>query len=343
MGTTIRDIATAAGVSVAAVSRVLHGSGGNIRISEKRAEEIKRVAEELHYVPNQTARNLRRGKTRTIGLIFENFGSIAAGPLYYAYLFDGITSVVFANHYKLTILPEIDHENAHVELRSGQLDGVIWCKFLESSKMVRALEKSGVPIVALNSLPLEMPRGSCSIRCDNDAGMELIIDHLFQLGHQKIAFVQEVLEERTPDLVARLEGFKGAMARRGLAVNPDDILTWGVEATDLPKWWSQRTGHTAVAVWNELQASNILRRALNAGISIPTELSVVGFDSTAYCETTIPTLTAVNQPITEMAKTAAEVLLNLIEGKPIADSSIIFPCSLDVRGSTSVLIRSSVS
>jgi LacI family transcriptional regulator len=283
MGTTIRDIAKEAKVSAAAVSHVLHGKGGTIRVSQEKAQVIREVAARLEYVPNVLARNLRKGRSMNIGLVFENFGSIASGPLYYANLFDGLTSVLFSKHYRLTILPEIDHVNGLPELGNGQLDGVIWCKYVPDDRVKTMLEKADIPIVALNSPESVLPERSMSVRCDNEKGAELIVDHLYQLGHRRIAFIGELLEEETPDAVARAEGFRKAMNRRGLTVTDEDFFVWSYEATEFVPWSQSEPQHTALFSWNEGQAGNILRRALNAGISIPNELSVVGFDSTAYC------------------------------------------------------------
>ena len=343
MSTTIKDIALEAKVSVAAVSQVLHGGkGGTIRVSAARADHIRAVANKLNYVPNIVARNLRKGTTQNIGLVFENFGSISSGPLYYAYLFDGIASVLFANHYRLTILPEIDHLNVHKEFGNGQLDGVIWCKFVEEPQMTKLIERAGIPVVTLNSPLADGPKNSCNIQCDNESGMEQTVDHLYKLGHRKIAFIREKREEDTPDLVARLSGFKKAMQKRGLPFSEEDILTWQFEATEFPSWWNSQPGYTALAVWNEGQASRILRRALDAGVDIPGQLSVVGFDSTEFCDTTTPPLTAVNQPIREMAQFAAKTLLSIISGTMPEEHSVTFPCTLDVRGSTIALTQSRV-
>lgn len=343
MATTIRDIANTAGVSTAAVSRVLHGSGGTIRVSEEKAAHIKAVAAQLNYVPNAVARNLKHGKSKNVGLVFENFGSISAGPLYYAYLFDGLAEVLFANHYRLTILPEIDTRNAHKELANGQLDGLIWCKFVDDPAVEKMISKLQLPVVALNTLESHLPPRSCAISCNNHHGADLVIDHLVELGHKRIGFVNEIREEQTPDAIARHEGYIAAMNRHGLSTSNEDLFTWSFEATEFPLWWEKQTGHTALFVWNEGQASRVLRRAQNAGVSIPGELSVVGFDSTDFCETTTPPLTAVRQPIREMAGHAATTLLSMISGHDPEQTLVNFPVTLDVRGSTQALTQSRVS
>src|ERR1700683_482595 len=107
--TTLREVALEAGVSVPAVSKVLHGRGDSIRVSEEKAEAIRAAAERLKYTPNALARSLRCSRSPNVGLVFEHFGHIAAGPLYYVHLLDGIASELFKYHYRLTILPEVPH------------------------------------------------------------------------------------------------------------------------------------------------------------------------------------------------------------------------------------------
>ena len=125
---TLRDVAEAANVSTTAVSRVLHGGGPGVRVSEERAAQIRAVAERLNYRANALARNLRTSRTHTVGVLFENMRGMGDGPLYTTHLLDGVASVLFRNGYRLTLLAEIDHNNVIGSLGDGQLEGVIWCK-----------------------------------------------------------------------------------------------------------------------------------------------------------------------------------------------------------------------
>ena len=334
MSTTIRDIAREAGVSVATVSKVLHGGGNSIRVSETRAAQVREVAAKLNYVPNSVARNLRSGRSQTIGLVFEHFGSISAGPLYYVYMFDGITQILFKRHYRLTILPEIDTKNIATMLSDGRLDGVIWCKLDRDGHLAESLKEVTIPIVALNAA-FEEEVAIPAFACDNEAGSRLVVNHLAELGHKRILFVTEHIEIDAPDSKARVAGFRKAMQDRGLDVLDEDVVTWDRDATEFADWWAQKPEHTAVYAWNEGVASAILLQARERGVEVPKHLSVVGFDSTAFCDTTPPPLTAVRQPIKEMAEAATKTLLRLIAGAPAGDLLTIFPCTLDVRQSTS--------
>lgn len=333
-GATMKEVALAAGVSVSAVCKVLHGKGKSIRISDQKARHIREVADNLKYHPNALARSLRLSKTHTVGLIFENFGSIAAGPLYYVHLLDGIASELFRNHYRLTIMPEISTASAAQILNDGRLDGVIWCKMPRDLALHQDLVERTVPIVALNAPPPEGSPLLNFISCDNEGGVELAIRHLHDLGHRRILFALERGEVDTPDAQSRLAGFRKAMAAFDLPCGEEDVVCWTTDANELKPWLEPKPPHTAILAWNERLGGEILARAQELGCRVPDDLSVVGFDSTNYCNSTIPKLTAVSQPVSAMAQTAARLLLDLIEGNATDRHFKTFPCALDIREST---------
>ncbi|MES1227244.1 MAG: substrate-binding domain-containing protein, partial [Armatimonadota bacterium] len=143
-------------------------------------------------------------------------------------------------------------------------------------------------------------------------------------------------ESTTPDAQARLSGFLKACARKGICVRDEDVQVWSYDAHEMEAWWASKPRQTAIFAWNEGVAGNILKQAARLGIEVPRQLSVVGFDSTAYCETTTPKLTAVRQPISAMANAAAEYLFRLLEGEETQTEDLVFACSLDERESLSV-------
>ena len=335
MGVTIKEVAKAAGVSSAAVSRVLHGRGGNIRVSEIRAEQIRTVAAEMRYVPNALARSLRVSRTHSIGLLFENFSGIASGPLYIANLLDGVARTIFPRHYRLTILSEFDHDDLIGSLGDGRLDGVIWCKMARDGRVQDQIRACPIPIVAFSGAGCEL--GVASVACDNRQGIELALDHLAGLGHRKILFVNEREESDAPDCIERREAFLEGAARRGIR---GDAVCWSWDLDEFDRYLRDGGGHTAILAWSERCAAAVLEKAVSLGLELPRDLSVVGFDSTDFCETTRPRLTAVRQPVPAMAESAARTLISLIEGEPPSSLSTLFPCTLDIRGSTARPSRS---
>jgi LacI family transcriptional regulator len=329
-GVTLKDVASRAGVSVSAVSQALHGRGANVRVGAATREAIVQAAADLGYVPNANARSLRTNRSHTVGLIFENFGSIGAGPRFYVHLLDAVAREIFARGRRLTLLPHIDHQRPAAMLEDGRLDGVLWCKANEDPCLRDRIAALNIPCVLMSSrLPDESLYG---VACDNAAGSALVVQHLLDLGHTKIQFVMERNETETPDAVERWQGFRAACAERGLECEAAEV--WGPDARELAAWRTRKPGSTAIYCWNEGLASNALKQCQRLGISVPRELSVVGFDSTEFCEETRPRLTAVQQDIDQMASLAARTLLDLIDGKPAPTRRMLFPVSLDVRDST---------
>lgn len=336
MPVTLREVAQEAGVSTAAASKVLHGRGDSVRVSAQKADIIRDVARRLDYRPNALARNLRSSRTHTIGLIWENFTGIASGPLYFMHLMDGVASAVVNRHYRLTILPEIAHDDLISTLGDGQLEGVVWCKLAKDAATLDLIHQSPIPIVALNAPAPVDPSNAYFVSCDNEAGIELAVDHLWDLGHRRILFVNEEEESGTPDCLARRAGFMSALSRHGVVPRPEDLVDWDWHLNDFAEWWASKPPHTAVICWTERCGALLLKRAQELGLSLPHDLSVIGFDSTQFCETTLPRLTAVRQPISEMARHATETLFDLISGNKPDQHSCIFPCALDVRDSTAL-------
>jgi LacI family transcriptional regulator len=213
MGVTIKEVARVAGVSSASVSCVLHGRGTNIRVSKARADEIRRVAKELCYVPNALARGLRVSRTNTIGLLFENFGGFAVGPQYIVELLDGVAGTIFPRHFRLTILSELNHDDVIGSLGDGHLDGVIWCKMAREERVLEQIRSCPIPIVAMSAAA---PSTTPFVACDNRQGIELALDHLFELGHENVLFVHEVEEDDAPDCMDRRKAFCSGAAKRGM-------------------------------------------------------------------------------------------------------------------------------
>lgn len=331
--TTMKEVAQEAGVSIAAVSKVLHGKGPNIRVSEARAEVIREAAKKLRYQPNGLARSLRMSRTHTVGLIWENMADIGDGPLYYMYLLDGVASELFRKHYRLTILPEIPHSSTISSLSDGRLDGVIWCKMPDLPGIRDQLTHSSLNVVGLNT---QAAHSLCPmVTCDNEHGSGLVVDHLVDLGHRNIAFAQDWGSEDTPDAITRYDGYRKALQKHGIPFS-ENLLFWcDKHKPEVADWLNRNPETTAVYAWYEGLAGKIMASAQEAGYQIPRDLSVVGFDSTLYCDTLSPKLTAIRQPIKEMAQVAARALMDLIEGQVPDKTSYIFPCTLDVRESSS--------
>jgi LacI family transcriptional regulator len=329
---TLKQVAQHAGVSVSAVSAVLNNKVSSIRVSDETASQIRKAALELNYIPNGIAQSLRTNRTNNVGLVFENFGDITDGQ-FYVELLNGVVQELFKNKYRLTILPEVDRSNPLKSLGNGILDGIIWCKLPQSPEVIEILQKASMPFVALHARPSLGHEAAAYITSDNYGGARLAVQHLHELGHKHILFVLEEFEVDVPDAQARLSGFIDACTEFGIPCEEGDIRTWSREFNEFNDYLSSKPPHTAIICWNERTAALLLDLAIPAGINVPNDLSVIGFDSTSYSERTTPRLTCVHQPIGEMGATAARTLLDHLNGiETLQDHD--FKTHLDIRDST---------
>lgn len=334
MSVTIRDVASAAGVSPMAVSKVLHGKGANVRVGKDTADLIRKVAQDLQYQPNALARSFRLRRTKTIGLLFDNWTRVSQGSQYFAHLLDGVTSSAFPRGYAMTICPRLFEGGESIN--DGRFDGFIWAKFESTSTNLITLERSRTPMVVLHASGRELTdRGVNTVCCENTRAMKQAVDHLVELGHTRIAFVSPQTIEHNDETVVRAEGVRLAMESHGLAFGSDDCLSWDYDAKQFGTWWETKPPHTALILRSEAQAGAIYEESARRGIKVPDDLSIVGFDSTSYCETLSPRLTSVSQPIEDMAHKATDLLLAIIEGRnDLPPTDHVFPCGFDVREST---------
>ena len=318
-----------------AVSAVLHGTGRNVKVSADTSENIRRVARELRYQPNHLARFLRNNRTNTIGVVFQHFERLSDENPYYPQLLNGIMSALFAVDYTLALCPKLVQHSQDGLISDGRFDGVLWCRpdFTEAS--LDGLRHSSTPVVMMHAPPGSAP-GVPTFCADNEGALHLVVDHLLGLGHKRIAFVIDPVNEHTAEGRVRTAAFQLAMAQVGL---PADVVVWDYEAKELEHYATKNRPHTALATFSDTLAGHLLARCARLGILVPHDLSIVGFDSSSFCDHTSPRLTSINQPVELLAREATNYLLALIdrrrEGVPDTDvAASVYPCRLDVRDST---------
>ena len=316
-----------------AVSKVLHGKGANVRVGADTAETIRRVANELRYQPNRLARSFRQQKTHTIGLVFSHFGRIGELDGYFSAFLNGVMSATFQSEYGLTICPKLVKLSANGVINDGRFDGLLWCKPDYTVQSAESIERSEIPIVMMHAPEGEGPKVP-RFCCDNDQGLRLAVNHLVELGHRRIAFVIDTFNKTTEEGRARIISYQAAMMAQGYEIADSEVLPWPIDQPELALLMARHVRPTALIAFSERQAVTILKEAASLGISVPDDLSIIGFDSTTFCETIRPRLTAISQPIEQMASDATKVLISIIEAEHSSSHSFLYPCGLDVREST---------
>ena len=310
MAITIKDVAKQAGVSHSTVSRALHGSP---LISDETVERIRRIAVEMGYFPSAAARSLKTNRSQALGVIVSSIDD----P-FFSEILQGIEEIAQGFGYSMLIAAsqrDPKREQAIVQdMRERHVDGLIICSASFSVEQRRKLLDYGIPIVMVNNQSAEEYR--YSIYHDDVDGSRQITRHLIGLGHKRIAYLGNSLSGRTT--LDRLTGFRLEMDAAGLAIpveyirevpggRPED----GLAALDHFLNLSKRP--TALFCFNDMLAIGILNGLHAAGIRVPENISVAGFDNIIFSAYTNPPLTTLDQPKRYIGAEAASLILGLLD------------------------------
>ncbi len=313
MALTIYDIAERAGVSIATVSRVFTGRA---RVAEATRERVFAVADELGYAPNVSARSLARQSTRVVSAVVPMLTSY-----FFMELIRGVQDRLSEIDYDLLVYASRAPEEVDTQLgravQKGRADGVLLCSTPLTERRARSLRASGLPTVLVDSVH----PGFDSVSVDNHAGGRTAAEHLLEHGYRRIAMI-------APNPVSvpgaeRRAGYEEALQVAGLSVDPALVVA---SADAGQHGYTREAGYAAMqqllaldappdAVFaaSDVQALGALRAARDAGLSVPADLAVVGFDdirTSAYVG-----LSTLSQPMYEMGTLAIDKLLQRI-GEP---------------------------
>jgi LacI family transcriptional regulator len=332
----MREVAAKAGVTPTVVSRVLHNKATSVRVSEATAERVRQAAQDLGYRVNVMARNFRERQTMMIGVL-HGIGfprhEFNGRSRYFACLMDGIVEGAFDHGYSVTLCPKLLGGSPEDAMADGRFDGLIWYSTLQSEENHRLIKGCTVPLVLIHTPAATYENRFASVMCDNEQGIALAVDHLVGLGHRRIAFAIES-DDLFGEHTVRLKAFRDHMARYGYRVGDEDVIDVLTNREGLHRYFAGGIRHTAILGVHDGAAGALVELAPEYGVRVPEDLAVVGFDSTQYCEQLRPTLTSISQPLAIMGRCAAEMLVKRINGDTIHHPQVIFPCGLDVRGST---------
>jgi len=333
---TIRDVARAAGVSVATVSRVLNGSAP---VREDTDRQVRNAAQKLNYWPNGAARSLITNRTHTIGVLLpdlhgEFFSEVIRG-VDLASRREGLHLLVSSSHAAT--------EELMTALRNmrGRIDGlVVMAPEAAAPNLVRECA-SGAPTVLIN--PGRDVRGCDSVSIANFDGAHSVVRHLIGLGHRRIAFVGG--PESNTDASQRLAGYRAALDEAGLRVPAGYALEGdfrepsGFEAGGRLLALDPRP--SAVFVANDQMAVGVLGALGDAGIRVPGDIAVAGFDDIEVAQYLNPPLTTVHVDAFRLGERAFErLMLRLDPTHDLRDAHEVLPTTLVVRASCGARSRS---
>ncbi|MET3504137.1 LacI family DNA-binding transcriptional regulator [Halalkalibacter oceani] len=306
-------IAKKAGVSKTTVSRIINGNFEYVNEATK--EKVLRIIKELNYKPNSLARSLKQMKSNVIGLILANMKTT-----FWSLVIEGVEKRCHANGYSLMICnsnndPQLERE--HIEnLKMKQVDGIIINPMIENKPLFQELIDEKYPLVLINRRIDGMALDTVII--DNVRSSMLAVNHLRDLGRKSIALIAYTSQGISPR-EDRIEGYRRAMESNGVAA--DEMMIREVE---------EKPGTAKEAVKQLLMApdrpdailsshvsmiSEVIEAANELGLSIPNDVSHVGFDESVWSQHLASPLTTISQPSFEMGELAAEHMIDFIKHK----------------------------
>lgn len=326
---TIVDVAREANVSIKTVSRVLNDEPSVRQVTRDR---VKAAAIHLNYHPNVIAQGLVGRQSYLIGLFYEN-----PSPNYVIELQLGAFDRLRNERYRLVVLPVESAmavaDDIEALVRGAALDGVILTPpASDNITILENLAAAHFPFVRI--APTTLPGISPYTTTDDVAASHLLTSHLIKLGHRRIATIKG--DPAHPSSEARLRGYSSALRDAGIEI--DDTLIEqgmfnfqsGLEASRRLLAISNRP--TAIFAQNDDMAAGTMATAHDLGISVPAELSVVGYDDSAIAQIVYPRLTTIHQPVRDMARSAADMLVAMVEKRPHPEL-IDHPFELIIRDS----------
>ncbi len=324
---TIRDVAKAAGVSVGAASTALSKSTTTVALSRETRERVLRAARELRYRPLAAARAMAGKRARTLGILATEYCMTGS---FYSNVLRGIANACQELDCALllkTVPTRLDMHDTNI-FSEQQIDGVIIPADAEQ-RTHDALVHFSIPHVWLNT-DLEQP--THCVHVDDVQGTRLAVDHLFELGHRRIAFLHHFTPERHPLAIKRECGYLEGLRNHGLAPPDTFDAALDIEA-HVDAYLAQRPRPTALVCFSDAMAILACNALVRRGLRIPADMSVVGNEGVVLHQYAFVPLTTVVAPVYELGQRAVRMLLAEIDdGEP--PRSEVLPVTLAVSQST---------
>lgn len=326
---TIEEVASAAGVSRSTVSRVVNGSTA---VSPEALESVKRAIDELSYVPNRAARSLASRQTHAIALIVPEDTTRFFGDPFFASIVAGITGALRGSDYLLNLLIASDDPGDKMTsfVRNGGVDGALIVSHHTSDAFIDRVADA-VPVV-WGGRPVRIREGDYVVDVDNVAGARTATQHLIDTGRTRIATISGPITMVSS--VDRVQGFRGALADAGLSPFAEEAGDYSeVSGADAARRILEAGRPDAIFVASDLMARGALTALRSAGIRVPEDVALVGFDDSSVALSTDPQLTTMRQPMYAQGEAMAGVLLSRLAGRDPAHTTIL-PTELVVRASS---------
>lgn len=325
---TMREVAAAAGVSTATVSRVANGAAG---VDPALARRVRTVIEEMGYRPNLVARGLRKQATRLLALVIPDIENA-----FFTSLCRGVEDVARRENYSVMLCntdEDPKKEASYLEvLAAHSVSGVIISAAAVTSDL-SAVTDQGIAVVGVGRRL--GPEFDC-VRTDSEGGARQATRHLLSFGAERVACITGPEDVVTSE--ERLEGYRQAIEMSGRAVDEDLIVRANFREDGAYRAMNQLldldSPPDGVFVANNRMTIGALRACRERGVAIPEQLSLVGFDDLPWADLTTPSITTMRQPTYELGSAAARLLLERIGGEQGPGREMVFQPELAARQSS---------
>lgn len=330
MPITIADVAARAGVSKTTVSRVLNGKG---ELDASTAARVRRVIDELGYVPSAGAVGLARGRTQIIGMLVPSLTWPWIGEV-----LQGAVDVVETDGYGVLLFTcnrgDDSMRQFAAQVSAKSFDGLLVIEPEGTIGHIAALHAGGLPVVLIDDRGHQPPFPS--VRTTNRAGARAAAEHLLDRGRHRPLVITG--PERFGCTRERSDGFAEAYAGAGHPLDPALVVegdfTFECGRRAVASAQAAGLAFDAVFAHNDLSASGAMQAIREAGGTVPGDVAVVGFDDLPLSRHTEPPLSTVRQPLREMGDAAARMLMAHFNGEPMPQSPAVIPTMFVARGST---------
>lgn len=326
---TITDVAKAAGVSIATISRVLNNRGD---VADETRQRVQDTIERLGYSGGPAARQKARQAVKTIALIIH-----AADNEYWGEVIHGIVDELNPATHQITLQltnAQIERETDCIRVaRQTDSDGLLIVNpQMPEDKLLKLLGKQ-TPYILIDYYP-EQATTPC-VRATNWQGTHQATDYLISLGHRRIGVISG--RENDKVVIARKRGYHSALLEADIPADPNLIVagdyTWSSGFNAINTLLSLPQRPTAVLVFSDTMIVGAMEAARLAGLRIPEDLSIIGFDDVPTMRQLHPPVTVVRQPLYEMGRMAVQMLVTLIDGQSLVSPQLVLPTQLIKRDS----------
>ncbi len=334
---TIGDIARHAGVSKTSVSFAFNDPS---RLPPETVKRILSVADELGYIPNPLARSMTSKRTGNLGLLFPQPLPVALNNPYMMELLRGVGSVCDTNGYNMVLVSPLLGSMSQA-VSDAVVDGFLTIGLEHYRSTVRLIEQRHIPYVMVDSVPFD---GAACINVDDTHGAYEVMKHVLENGHRKIVILgiesgkYGRYEEYVGTIHHRMQGYQQAIHEYGLEIDDEHVQLVECECTSeggfaaFERFYADDHLPTAIVAMADIIAIGVLDAAEKHHISIPDQLSLVGYDDLPIARWLNPPLTTVQQPVFEKGQRATETLLKIMNGEN-PDAEIMLPTRLIARAS----------